>query len=73
MRRVTSLGFEGFEGANGDLKLNSTVGADVGVLVELVGRDGEMFPRAAAIDSTAHLSRLFCEISKKRNVTASER
>jgi len=52
MRRVTGLGFEGFEGANGGSKLNSTVGVegmDAGVSVELVGRDGEVVPRAAAI------------------------
>jgi len=73
MRRVTSLGFEGFKDANGASKLYSTVGMDVGVSVELVGRDGEMVPRAAAIYSIARLSRLFCEISKNRNVTALER
>ena len=59
MRRVTSLGFEGFEGANGGSKLNSTLGVDVGVSVELVGRNGEMVPRAAAIYSIACLSGLF--------------
>ena len=72
MRRVTSLGFEGFEGANGGSQLNSTVdaeGMDAGVSVELVERNGEMVPRAAAIYSTERLSRLFCEIPKSCNVT----
>jgi len=45
---------------------------DIGVSAELVGRDGEMVPRAAAIYSIARLSRLFCEISKNCNVAALE-
>ena len=76
MRRVTSLGLSGLERANGGSKLNSTVGVDgmeAGVPVELVARDGEIVPRAAAIYSIARLSRLFCETSKNCNVTALER
>jgi len=45
---------------------------DVSASAELVGRDGEMVPRAAAIYSIACLSRLFCEISKNCNVAALE-
>jgi len=70
------LVFEGFEEANGGSKLYLRVGVegmDVGVLVDLVGRDGEIVPRAAAIYSIARLSKSCCEISKNCNVTALER
>ncbi len=73
-RRVTSLGLSGL--GNGGSKPNSTEGVegmDVGVSVELAGIDGGIVPRAAAIYSTARLSRLFCEMSKNCNVTALER
>ena len=70
------LGLSGLEGGNDGSKLDSTEGVDgidVGVSAALVGRDGGMVPRAAAIYSTARLSRLFCEMSKNCNVTALER
>src|SRR5260221_5482728 len=67
IRRVIRLGFSGLEGDNGVSRLDSREGVegiDVGVSVGLPGRDGGMVPRAAAIYSTARLSRLLCEMSK---------